>query len=180
MIPLRDLHRLNRVTMLGRRGGMIPSNENNLEASMTQTTNRSLKALVLSTSIAALSLGAVAPVAAQNATSASDGQPEVVQPTLPQIDMTDTKLEAFVAALMGVEEVRLDYTPQIEAASSEEEQAALVNQANAEIIEKIEAVPDLTVDEYVTIAQVAQQDQELGARIASLVEAESSSGTMTE
>ena len=142
---------------------------------MTQTTNRSLKALVLSTSIAALSLGAVAPVAAQNATSASDGQP-----TLPQIDMTDTKLEAFVAALMGVEEVRLDYTPQIEAASSEEEQAALVNQANAEIIEKIEAVPDLTVDEYVTIAQVAQQDQELGARIASLVEAESSSGTMTE
>ena len=142
---------------------------------MTQTTNRGLKALFLSASVAALSLGAVAPVAAQTAAPAPTEQPEAQQ-----VEMTDTKLEAFVEALMGVEEVRMDYTPQIEAATSEEEQAALVNQANAEIIEKIEAVPDLTVDEYVTIAQVAQQDQELGARIANLVEAESNSGTMTE
>ena len=142
---------------------------------MTQTTNRGLKALFLSASVAALSLGTVAPVAAQTAAPAPAEQPEAQQ-----VEMTDTKLEAFVEALMGVEEVRMDYTPQIEAATSEEEQAALVNQANAEIIEKIEAVPDLTVDEYVTIAQVAQQDQELGARIANLVEAESNSGTMTE
>jgi|GEM_PF-978844 len=138
---------------------------------MTQTSNRGLKALILSASVAALSLGAVAPVAAQTAAPA---------PEAAQVDMTDTKLEAFVTALLGVEEVRLDYTPQIEAASSEEEQAALVNQANAEIIEKIEAVPDLTVDEYVTIAQVAQQDQELGARIATLVEDQSDAGTPTE
>jgi hypothetical protein len=142
---------------------------------MTQTTNRGLKALFLSASVAALSLGAVAPVAAQTAAPAPAEQPEAQQ-----VEMTDTKLEAFVEALMGVEEVRLDYTPQIEAATSEEDQAALVNQANAEIIEKIEAVPDLTVDEYVTIAQVAQQDQELGARIASLVEEESNAGTATE
>jgi hypothetical protein len=146
-----------------------------LEASMTQTTNRGLKALFLSASVAALSLGAVAPVAAQTAAPAPAEQPEAQQ-----VEMTDTKLEAFVEALMGVEEVRLDYTPQIEAATSEEDQAELVNQANAEIIEKIEAVPDLTVEEYVTIAQVAQQDQELGARIASLVEEESNAGTATE
>jgi hypothetical protein len=31
-------------------------------------------------------------------------------------------------------------------------------------------VPDLTVEEYVTIAQVAQQDQALGERIAMMVE----------
>lgn len=142
---------------------------------MTQTTNRGLKALFLSASVAALSLGAVAPVAAQTAAPAPAEQPEAQQ-----VEMTDTKLEAFVEALMGVEEVRLDYTPQIEAATSEEDQAELVNQANAEIIEKIEAVPDLTVEEYVTIAQVAQQDQELGARIASLVEEESNAGTATE
>jgi hypothetical protein len=154
---------------------MFRQTRQKLEASMTQTTNRGLKALFLSASVAALSLGTVAPVAAQTAAPAPAEQPEAQQ-----VEMTDTKLEAFVEALMGVEEVRMDYTPQIEAATSEEEQAALVNQANAEIIEKIEAVPDLTVDEYVTIAQVAQQDQELGARIANLVEAESNSGTMTE
>jgi hypothetical protein len=154
---------------------MFRQTRQKLEASMTQTTNRGLKALFLSASVAALSLGTVAPVAAQTAAPAPAEQPEAQQ-----VEMTDTKLEAFVEALMGVEEVRMDYTPQIEAATSEEEQAALVNQANAEIIEKIEAVPDLTVDEYVTIAQVAQQDQELGARIANLVEAESGSGTMTE
>lgn len=128
---------------------------------MTMTTHRSLKALILSASVAALSLGAVAPVAAQTADPA---------PAAQQVEMTDTKLEAFVTALLGVEEVRQDYTPQIEAATTEEAQTELVNQANAEIIEKIDAVPDLTVDEYVTIAQVAQQDQELGARIAAMVE----------
>lgn len=130
---------------------------------MTLTNNRSLKTLILSASVAALSLGAVAPVAAQTAAPAPEQ-------TAPQVEMTDAKLEAFVTALLGVEEVRQDYTPQIEAATTEEAQTELVNQANAEIIEKIEAVPDLTVDEYVTIAQVAQQDQALGERIAMMVE----------
>ncbi|MFU8865370.1 MAG: DUF4168 domain-containing protein [Rhodobacterales bacterium] len=130
---------------------------------MTLKTNRSLKAFFLSASVAALSLGTVAPLAAQTAAPA---------PQASEVEMSDAKLEAFVTALLGVEEVRVDYTPQIEAAGTEEEQAELVNQANAEIIEKIDAVPDLTVDEYVTIAQVAQQDQELGARIAMMVEAQ--------
>ena len=134
---------------------------------MTLTTNRSLKTLFLSASVAALTLGAVAPLAAQTADPAPEAQ------TAPQVEMSDAKLEAFVTALLGVEEVRQDYTPQIEAATTEEEQAQLVNAANAEIIAKIEAVPDLTVDEYVTIAQVAQQDQALGERIAMMVEAQS-------
>lgn len=141
---------------------------------MTLMTNRSLKALFLSASVAALSLGAVAPVAAQ----ASDPAPETQ--TAPQVEMTDAKLEAFVTALLGVEEVRQDYTPQIEAATSEDQQTELVNQANAEIIEKIEAVPDLTVDEYVSIAQVAQQDQALGERIAMMVEAQTTGAPQTE
>ena len=131
---------------------------------MTLTPHRSLKALILSASVAALSLGAVAPVAAQTADPAPETQ------TAPQVEMTDAKLEAFVTALLGVEEVRQDFTPQIEATTSEEAQAELVTQANAEIIAKIDAVPDLTVDEYVTIAQVAQQDQALGERIATMVE----------
>lgn len=137
---------------------------------MTQTSNRGLKALILSASVAALSLGAVAPVMAQ--TSSAPATTAAPTPQASEVDMSDAKLEAFVTALLGVEEVRIEYTPQIEAAGSEEDQAALVNQANEEIIEKIDAVPDLTVDEYVTIAQVAQQDQELGARIAALVDAQ--------
>lgn len=129
---------------------------------MTQTTNRSLKTLILSASVAALSLGAVAPVAAQTATQAPEAQQ--------QIELTEPKLEAFVTALLGVEEVRKTYTPQIEAATDEDAQAELVTQANSEIIAKIEEVPDLTVEEYVSIAQVAQQDQALGERIATMIE----------
>ncbi len=147
---------------------MTRQTNNKLETSMTQTSNRGLKALILSASVAALSLGAVAPVMAQTSSTTAP----VEAPQANEVDMSDAKLEAFVTALLGVEEVRIDYTPQIEAAGTEEEQAALVNQANEEIIEKIDAVPDLTVDEYVTIAQVAQQDQELGARIAALVDAQ--------
>lgn len=135
---------------------------------MTQTTNRGLKALILSASVAALSLGAVAPVMAQTAAPAPAPAPQASE-----IDMSDEKLEAFVTALLGVEEVRIEYTPQIEAADSEEDQAELVNEANEKIISKIDAVDELTVDEYVSIAQAAQQDQELGARIAALVEEQS-------
>jgi hypothetical protein len=131
---------------------------------MTLTKNPRLKTLFLSVSVAALSLGAVAPVAAQTTEPAPQMQ------SAPQVEMTDAKLEAFVTALLGVEEVRQTYTPQIEAATDEEAQAELVTQANAAIIEKIEAVPELTVDEYVTIAQVAQQNQALGERIATMVE----------
>lgn len=67
---------------------------------MTKTTNRSLKALILSASVAALSLGAVAPVAEQGAA------PET--PAGQKVEMTDAKLDAFVTALLGVEEVRQD------------------------------------------------------------------------
>lgn len=138
---------------------------------MTQTPKRSLKALVLTVSAAAISLGAVAPVMAQTAAPAqTETQTAPAAPEAAAVDTSDAKLEAFVTALLGVEEVRIEYTPQIEAAENEEDQAALVTQANEDIIEKIEAVPDLTVDEYVGIAQAAQQDQELGARIAALVE----------
>jgi hypothetical protein len=92
---------------------------------MTLTKNPRLKTLFLSASVAALSLGSVAPVVAQTATPAPETQ------TAPQVEMTDAKLEAFVTALLEVEEVRQDYTPQIEAATSEEAQTELVTQANA-------------------------------------------------
>lgn len=86
---------------------------------MTMKTNRSLKAFFLSASVAALSLGTVAPLAGQTAAPV---------PQASEVEMSDAKLEAFVTALLGVEEVRVDYTPQIEAAASEEEQADAARQ----------------------------------------------------
>ncbi|MEY8842894.1 DUF4168 domain-containing protein [Cribrihabitans sp. XS_ASV171] len=105
---------------------------------------------------ALLSLGAMAPAVAQSTPPS---------PEAGQTDISDAKIDAFVAALQEVEEVRQIYTPQLEAAESETERKDLTDSANEEIIQRIDATPDLSVDEYIQIAQIAQQDPALNERI---------------
>lgn len=72
--------------------------------------------------------------------------------------------------MQEVDTVRQTYIPQIEAAADEQEQQELVDEANTAITDTIEGTPDISVDEYVTIAQLAQQNPELNQRIVDRVE----------
>jgi DMSO/TMAO reductase YedYZ molybdopterin-dependent catalytic subunit len=117
------------------------------------------RALALAAATAAFGLGATAPAFAQTAA------PEAVQ-----TEFSDAKLDAFVTALQEVDAVRETFIPQIQAAEDESEQQQLIQQANVAISDTIEATPDITVEEYVTISQLAQEDPELNQRIVNRVE----------
>jgi hypothetical protein len=130
---------------------------------LTITTARSKapRAIALAAATAAFGLFATAPVIAQTTAPA---------PEAAETDFSDDKLDAFVAALQEVDTVRQTYIPQIEAAADEQEQQELVDEANTAITDTIEGTPDISVDEYVTIAQLAQQNPELNQRIVDRVE----------
>ena len=84
---------------------------------------------------------------------------------------TAEELDAFTVALIGVAGVREKYTPVLQSAESEDQQAAVVEEANAEIIDVIEQTEGMTMDRYLEIAQAASEDQTLNQRITKRVQA---------
>lgn len=126
---------------------------------LTTALRQTPRALALAAATTAVGLGATAPAFAQTEA------PEAVQ-----TEFSDAKLDAFVTALQEVDAVRQTFIPQIQAAEDESEQQQLIQQANVAISDTIDETPDITVDEYVSIAQLAQQDPELNQRIVDRVE----------
>lgn len=85
-------------------------------------------------------------------------------------------LERFVTAAMEVSAVREEYTAQLQAAESEEDAQALVDDANTAMLAAVEEVDGMDVDTYVAIGEAAQQDEQLAARITEIVEQRRSEG----
>lgn len=81
------------------------------------------------------------------------------------------ELDAFTNALLEVASVREKYTPLLQSAETEDQQAAIVEEANTEITEVIEATDGLTMDSYLEIAEAASEDQALNQRIVKRVQA---------
>lgn len=141
---------------------------------------RTLTATALAALISAMPAGFVA---AQEASSAADALPdsavageETAETTeAPATEEgTDTfeiaTLEAFAAAVIDVTEIRDDYAAQLDGVSDETEQRTLIEEANAEMQNAIVEREDLTVEEYMTIARAAAEDEELNAVIAQLLQ----------
>ncbi len=130
---------------------------------MTFTIKKALhqtsRAFALAATTTLVGLGAVTPALAQSDT-----------PEAAQTEFSDSKLDAFVVALAEVDAVRQTYVPQIQAAEDEAEQRELIQVANVAITDTIDATPDISVDEYVAIAELAQQDAALNQRIVDRVE----------
>ncbi len=82
----------------------------------------------------------------------------------------DATLERFVTAAMDVSTVREDYTARLQAATSEEDAQALVEDANTAMLAAVDAVEGMDVDTYVAIGEAAQQDAQLAARITEIVD----------
>ena len=79
--------------------------------------------------------------------------------------VTDEKLEAFVVAMAEIQDVRETYTPQLEQAKSDTERQQIADKGNAEIRERVDKVDGIDYKEFMTIAEAAQSDPELGARL---------------
>ncbi|MFO7758779.1 MAG: DUF4168 domain-containing protein [Roseovarius sp.] len=105
--------------------------------------------------LSAAALAFAVPVAAQ------EGQPDQIAAE----DVTDEQVEAFVDAILAVEQVRDEYGSSIESAEDEAAQQELVEEANEAAFEAVDAVDNMDVDTYVAIANAAGESESLNQRV---------------
>lgn len=123
--------------------------------------------IIASTTTAIALALATAPLAAITA------QPATAQATA---EYSGEDLDAFAAALMEVTTVREKYNPMLQSAESEEQQEAIVEEANAEMTAAIEGTDGMTLDSYLEIAQAASEDEALNQRIVDRLQSEGMTG----
>ena len=80
-------------------------------------------------------------------------------------EYSDAKLQSFASAVMAVNAVAERWRPQIQAAPSEAHKQQMAEQANQEMRAAVDGTDGMSVDEYQRIAQAAQADTALMARI---------------
>ena len=112
---------------------------------------------------------AVSPVALA---SAQEAMPEAG----PAAQVDGAVLDAFALAVVGVIEVRDDYSARFEAAETDADREAIAAEANEQMVAVIEAVEGMDLQTYLAIAQAAQSDAELNQRIVTRLEALESAG----
>jgi|AntRauTorcE11898_2_1112593.scaffolds.fasta_scaffold07565_3 hypothetical protein len=120
-------------------------------------TNTTLKATTTAIALA-LATAPMVTVTAQSAAAQSES------------GYSSEELDIFTNALLEVAEVRQKFTPQLQSAETEDEEMAIVQEANDEIMQVIEDTDGMTVDRYTEIAQAASEDQELNQRIIKRVQ----------
>jgi len=96
----------------------------------------------------------VTPVAAQEAGGAQ-AQQQAGQ------EYSEQKLDAFAAAATEVNKVMFAWRGRMQQAENQEEQQAMLQQANEEIVTIVQNTPHITMQEYQAIATAAGEDQSL-------------------
>ena len=105
---------------------------------------------------------AIAATALAAPAMAQDG---VEVPQIAAEDVSVGQIVSFVNALIAVERVRGAYMAKIEAADSEDARKALIEQADVAGRAAVDKVVGITPEEYMAIAQAAQQSEDLVGRI---------------
>lgn len=83
-------------------------------------------------------------------------------------DYSESDLESFVDAAMKVMALRQTYQVQLQAADTEDQQRALVQQAQQEMKQAIVQTSGIDVPTYTAIGEAAQADKALSERITAL------------
>lgn len=96
-------------------------------------------------------------------TPASAGEPAGVQ--LAQASYSEEKLQSFASAAVQIQQIREEYTAEIQQAESEEQRQQLAEEANTEMVGAVESAPGISVEEYNEIIEASAEDQELSQRI---------------
>ncbi|WP_121064375.1 DUF4168 domain-containing protein [Chachezhania antarctica] len=84
-------------------------------------------------------------------------------------DYSDAKLDDFVTAALEVSQVTAQAQQDLQAAQTDAERQQITTQAQAEAQAHIEETDGITVEEYVSIGQALQNDQDLADRINLMV-----------
>ena len=84
------------------------------------------------------------------------------------VQYSDSDLNSFVDAAMKVMALRQTYQARLQAAENEEDQQALVRQAQEEMKEAIVQTDGIDVPTYTAIGEAAQADDALSQRITAM------------
>lgn len=108
--------------------------------------------IISAVTTAVISAAALTPIAIAPAMAQDVAAPETV---------SETELDAFIVAYKEVAVIEQDYLQRIQNAGDEAEQQTIQSEAQSEMIEAVEAAPDIGVERYVEILQIAQIDPDL-------------------
>ena len=85
-------------------------------------------------------------------------------------DFSDGQLQSFATAWLNINELAEEWKPQVEAATSEDQAAEVLQQFEAAANQVIEQTDGIGTAEYESIIQAAQSDPALKERIFALVQ----------
>lgn len=123
---------------------------------MTRT--NTLNAILATATIGVASAFAV-PAMAQDTTAPAAPAPVV-----------EGELDAFAVAYKDVVAIEQDYGARLQQTQDEAEQQALIQEAQAEMTQAVEDAPDIEVNRYIEIMQLAQADPELQAELNEMLQ----------
>ncbi|CAN7461646.1 DUF4168 domain-containing protein [Rhizobium leguminosarum] len=98
----------------------------------------------------------------QPAQAQPQGQPGGSGATAP---VSDQKIEAFAVAYLQVDKVRQEYSAKIGATKDEAAKQQLQEEAKKQMVDTVQASPDISVEEYSSILTAAQSDPALAKKV---------------
>lgn len=91
--------------------------------------------------------------------------PAMAQDSTAPAPVAEDELDAFVVAYEDVIAIEEKFVVRLEEASDEAEEQAIISEAQAQMTQAVEEAPDIEVDRYVEILQLAQTDPDLQAEL---------------
>lgn len=85
-------------------------------------------------------------------------------------DFSDVQIKSFAEAWTGINQLAEQWKPQVEAATSEDQAAEMLQQFEAEANQVIEQTDGIGSTEYQTIMEAAQADPALKERIYAMLQ----------
>lgn len=102
---------------------------------------------------------------------AQDGGADTGEDSAATADVSEVELDAFVAAVGAVMSIEQTYAARLaDAEGDQAQQQQLMEEARAEMMTAVNETPDIDVDRYVEIIELAQNDPELRADLTDRME----------
>ncbi|MDV4177002.1 DUF4168 domain-containing protein [Rhizobium brockwellii] len=130
---------------------------------------------VATLSAAVFSLLAFSPASAVDMAQAQQQPAQALPPAQGQTPMqgqpgatgavSDQKIEAFAVAYLQVDKVRQEYSAKIGATKDEAAKQQLQEEAKKQMVDTVQASPDISVEEYSSILTAAQSDPALAKKV---------------
>jgi len=103
-----------------------------------------------------------APAIADTDRAGAEGAPIILAQAA---SFDDATVEGFASAEMAIQEIRATYIPRLDEAESDEERAAIQQEATDAMVSAVEDTDNITVEEYNGIVGAVAENPELAQRV---------------